>query len=378
MVYYPPKDKFDLDKIINQDSGPDPEKNAPASDRQKKKKKIRKLLLAIVFCFVVFGGYMTYKTNATFDRITGEQNSVLKSIIRMLPMGSKYFQILPVEGEDYSAMEKARDNKIEKLNILLMGLRGADDPNGGLLTDTMMLASIELRTGNVGLISVPRDLYVKMPNHDSSRKINEAYVLGMEDTKSWKGGLDYAKKAVSEVTGLDVHYAASIDFKAFKEIIDTMGGITITLSHPFSELNQFEEGPISLPAGKQNIDGDTALLFVRARFSSSDFDRSKRQQQVMMAVKEKALGLGVLSNPMKIVSILDTLGNHIRTDAELWELQEMAVLAQKMDSSKIKHKVFDTTNGLLFASRDANGAYILLPVGGDFGKIKEEVKNIFN
>ncbi|MFA6096370.1 MAG: LCP family protein [Candidatus Paceibacterota bacterium] len=377
MVYYPPKEKFDIEKIVNQDI--DVKEGVISKLKKSRRKKTYAVFCTLLFAVVISGGYMANKASLTFDKMTGEQNSVLKSIIRMLPIGSKFFQILPVEGEDYSAMERVKENKLERLNVLLLGIRGVDDPNGGLLTDTMMVASVELKTGNVALISIPRDLYVKMPNHETSRKINEAYVLGMEDTKSWKGGLDYAKKTVSEVTGLDVHYAASVDFRAFKEIIDTMGGVTITLSQPFSELNQFEEGPISLPAGKQTINGDTALLFVRARFSSNDFDRAKRQQQVLMAVKEKALGLGVLSNPLKIVSILDTLGNDVRVDAQLWEIQEMAVLAQRLDSTKIKHKIFDTTSGgLLYAARDQNGAYILLPDGGDFGKIREEIKNLFN
>lgn len=377
MAYIPPTEKFDVEKIVNQDI--EVKEGIVSKLKKSRRKRIYAAICVAFFAVIISGGYVAHKASITFDKMTGEENSMLKSIIKMLPVGSRFFQILPVEGEDYSAMERAKDNKLERLNVLLLGIRGADDPNGGLLTDTMMLASIELKSGNVALISIPRDLFVKIPNHDYSRKINEAFVLGMEDSKSWKGGLDYAKKTVSEVTGLEVHYAASIDFRAFKEIIDTMGGITITLAQPFSELSQFEEGPISLPAGKQQINGSTALLFVRARFSSNDFDRAKRQQQVLLAVKEKALGLGVLSNPLKIVSILDTLGNDVRMDAELWEIQEMAVLAQRLDSSKMKHKVFDTSDtGLLYASRDQNGAYILLPDGGNYDRIREEIKNLFN
>lgn len=380
MVYYPPEKKFDLDRIINQkddelsDVGPAGKKKGPISF-----KKITVAFAAILLVVFVSGGYLMYKTNSTFDRVTGNQNSIFKSIIKMLPMGNSFFQVLPVEGENLSVMDKVKDDKLERLNVLLLGLRGVNDPNGGLLTDTMMVASINLKSGGVALISIPRDLYVEMPNHDYKRKINEAYVLGIEDRKDWKAGLEYAKKAVSNVTGLDIHYAVSVDFNAFKEIIDILGGVTITLDRPFSELGQFEEGPIYLPAGKQTIDGDTALLFSRARFSSSDFDRAKRQQQVLLAAKEKAMGLGVLSNPLKIISILDSIGNHIKTDAELWEIQEMAVLAKRIDSSKVKQKVFDTTeNGLLYSSRDGNGSYILLPEGGNFDRIKQESQSILD
>lgn len=377
MVYQPPQEKFNIENIMNRDIEDD--EKILAKIKKSRKKKIRMFLFVVIILVVISGGYMAFRANTTFDKITGKQNSVFKSILRMFPVGSKFFQILPIEGEDASAIDKIKNNRLERLNVLLLGIRGVDDPNGGLLTDSMMVASVELKTGRIALISVPRDLYVTMPNHDFKNKINEAYAIGMKDERSWKGGLEYSKIAVSAVTGLDIHYAASVDFRAFKEVIDTLGGITITLSQPFSELSQFEEGPIALPAGKQTIGGDTALLFVRARFSSNDFDRAKRQQQVLLAIKEKALGLGVLSNPMKIIAILDTLGNHVRTDAELWEIQEMALLAQKADSSKIRHKVFNTAeNGLLYAARDASGAYILLPEGGDYLKIQEEIKNIFN
>ncbi len=340
-------------------------------------KKAALVLMTLVFAVVITGGYLIYKTNSTFDKVTGEENSVFKSFIKMLPFGGSFFQVLPVEGEE-GTIDKIKSNRLERLNILLLGMRGVGDPNGGLLTDTIMVVSVKPRTGEVALISIPRDLYVKMPYHNNYKgKINEAYELGMKN-KGWKEGLKYSKKVVSDVTGLDIHYAVSVDFKAFKEIIDTLGGITIYLDKPFSEKNQFAEGAIELPAGRQVIDGSTALLFVRARFSSSDFDRARRQQQVLLAIKEKAFSLGVLSNPMKIISILNSIGNHIRTDAKLWEIQELAVMARRMDMSNVKRKVFDTSpNGLLYASRDQNGSYILLPRGGNFDRIREACRNIF-
>lgn len=378
MVYYPPAQKFDIKEIINKDEKPG---HLELIQQKSKRKSVFKKALFVsaifVFAAVIAGGYMIYKTNSVFDQVTGEQNSVFKILVKMLPFGSNFFQILPVEGED-STLENLKNNKLDRLNVLLLGIRGIDDPNGGLLTDTIMVVSIKPKTGEIALISIPRDLYINMPVNNQNSKINEAYETGAKNG-DWKSGLEYSKKTVSDVAGLKMHYAASIDFEAFREIINILGGITITLDKPFSEKNQFEEGTIDLPAGKQIIDGDTALLFVRARFSSSDFDRAKRQQQVLLAIKEKAFGLGVLSNPMKIISLLNSIGNHIRTDAELWEIQEMAVLTKKIELSNVKRKVFSTEkDGLLYASRDANGSYILLPEGGNFDKIWEACGNIFD
>lgn len=381
MVYYPPKKQFDLDKIMKQDVD---FSNVKRLKKEKRKilhfnsKKIAFIIGAIILAAVISGGYFIYKAGSTFNQVTGEKNSIVKSIIMMLPLSDKFFQILPVEGDEGSVMDRLKNNKLDRLNVLLLGIRGVNDPNGGLLTDTLMVMSVKPQTGEVALISIPRDFYVEMPYSDHKNKINEAYALGIKNDEHWKGGLKYSKEAVANVTGLDIHYAASIDFEAFKEIINTLGGITITLDEPFSETNQFEEGIIELPAGRQVIDGDTALLFVRARFSSSDFDRARRQQQVLLAVKEKAFSLGVVSNPIKIISILNSIGNHVRTDLELWEIQELAVMANRLDTSNIKRKVFSTgKDGLLYSSWSDNGSYILLPEGGNFDKIREVCRGIF-
>ncbi|MCK5123362.1 MAG: LCP family protein [Candidatus Pacebacteria bacterium] len=377
------KKQFDIKEIAGQDDYSD--KSSQFKSFKVKHKKNRKKLFrktAVVFCalamFVVIpGGYMAFKANSNFDKMTGEKHSLIKGFIKMLPFSGSFFQIFPVENEEESTIEKLKKNKLDRLNVLVLGIRGVGDPNGGLLADTMMVLSFEPQTGNIALISIPRDLYVKVPHQNHKHKINETYVLGVVD-EDWKKGLEYSETVVSDVTGLDIHYAASVDFKAFKEIIDILGGVTITLDQPFAERNQFAEGVIELPAGRQVIDGETALLFVRARFSTNDFDRAKRQQQMLIAIKDKAFGLGVLSNPLKIISILDSLGNHVKTDAELWEIQEIAIAFKKVNTPNIKRKVFDTSEeGLLYASRDDKGSYILLPEGDNFDRIQKVCREIF-
>ena len=374
MVYSPPEKQFDINRIVNQK---DNDSGLKVIQKKRRKRTIFKKIIALSIVFVfISGGYMAYKASSVFDKITGEENSIVKSFIMMLPFGNNFFQILPIE-EEASIIDKLKNNELDRLNVAILGIRGADDPNGGLLTDTIMIISIEPKTGRTALISIPRDLYVAVPYHDHKNKINEIYVEGIKDD-GWKNGLKYSEKAISDVTGLDIHYAASVDFKAFKEIIDILGGVRITLARPFSETNQFEEGVIELPAGSQTIDGDTALLFARARFSTSDFDRAKRQQQLLIAIKEKAFSLGVISNPLKIISILNSLGNHVRTDAELWEIKELATVVKEMDTTNIQRKVFDTSKeGLLYASRDKNGSYILLPEGENFNEMQRACRDIF-
>jgi len=246
-----------------------------------------------------------------------------------------------------------------------------------------MILSIKKSTGQTALISIPRDLYVKIPSY-GKEKINDAYALG-EQKKRGGGGLTLSKEVVSNVTDLYINHTVSADFKAFQELVDTLGGITIWRDAPFVEDKQWwcdenDENcrPFKLPAGKNILNGEQALFYVRSRFSSSDFDRMRRQQQVLIAIKEKVLGLKILANPKKIFDILDVLKRNIKTDMDIIEIKELMDLSKRIDFKHTKRKVFDTSqNGLLYSS-NINGSYVLLPVGGNFDNIQEVCKNIFN
>lgn len=330
--------------------------------QQKPKSKFRRFafgfwILVLVLVLIGVGGALIYKTSFTFSQMNVDPG--------VLPLAEN--EATPAPDSD-------------RINILVLGLRGEDDDNGGLLSDSMMIISFKKSTGQVALISIPRDLYVKMPGENYKEKINFAYALGYEKKGGAGGGLLYSKIAVSRVTGLNITHAISVDHAAFKEIVDILGGVDIYLDRPFSEKTQFaQEMLIDLPAGKNHLDGTTALYFVRSRFSTSDFDRARRQQMVLLAVKEKALSLGILSNPVKIYQLLESLGRNVRTDMSLSDIKNLMDLAQNVDSRKIKHKVFDTTpEGLLYETHTENGTYILLPMGDNFDKIQEACKNIFN
>ncbi|MBI4708860.1 MAG: LCP family protein [Candidatus Portnoybacteria bacterium] len=332
--------------------------------RPKKRRRFWLWLFILGAIVVLIGGGLFYKTSFTFSRMS---------------VGNDDGSLLP-----YSENESQPEKDADRINILLLGLRGPDDPNAGLLTDTIILISIRKSTGQVAMVSIPRDLYLTMPGTISQKnpeglkeKINFAYALGEE--KKSGGGIIYAKAIVSRVTGLYIDYAVAVDFLAFKEVVDTLGGVDVYLDKPFYEHTQFaKEILIDLPAGKNHLNGDTALYFVRSRYSTSDFDRARRQQQVLMAVKDKALSLGFLMNPVKIFDMMDTLAKHVRTDMGMGEMNNLINLAKTINSENINRKVFDTTSeGLLYSSTSDKGAYILLPVGDNFDKIREVCKNIF-
>jgi LCP family protein required for cell wall assembly len=336
-------------------------------EQEKPKKKRRFFLWFLIMAVVLFGliGAIFFKASFTFSQ--------------MNDYGNNGGMILPVS-EDAVKTEKESD----RLNILLLGLRGAEDSNGGLLTDTIIVLSIKKSNGKVAMISIPRDLYVKMPILPNQKtqalkeKINFAYALG--EGKRQGAGLVYSKVAVENVTGLFIDYVVSVDFQAFQEIVDILGGVDIYLEKPFSETTQFsKEILLELPAGRNHLDGEKALFFVRSRYSTNDFDRARRQQQVLMAMKEKAMSLGILLSPIKIFELLNSFGRHVRADMGFSEINNLIILANDLNSKSIIHKVFDTSpEGLLYNTVSDKGAYILLPVGDNFDKIREACKNILN
>ena len=267
-----------------------------------------------------------------------------------------------------------------RINVLLVGMRGLNMPGGSLLADTIMVVSIKPEENKVAMISIPRDLHVEIPGKGYSRKINEANPIGEEAGKG--KGLDLMKETVSHVTGLPIHYAVSANFNALRDTVDILDGVTVHLDKPFEESKQFVEGnecggDFKLPAGDVRLSGEKALCYSRARYATSDFDRARRQQEVLLAIKDKGLSVGTLTDFNKVNDLLNVVGDNIRTDMQPWEMQEIYGLMRKLDNPHVSRKVFDTTEKGLLYSGD-NGSYILLPVGNNFDKIHEACQNIFD
>lgn len=280
-------------------------------------------------------------------------------------------------------------------NVLFLGKGGSNHP-GGQLTDTIMLVRLRHKDQKIAMVSIPRDLYVTIPN-DGQAKINQAYAVGFNSKKESderdKAGAELASKVVSNVTGVPVHYYITADFTGFKEVVDAIGGITVNVEKELYDPMYPNEGftksgeyyktdayePLLVKAGIQKMDGELALKYVRSRHGTgvSDFDRAYRQQQVLYAVKDKALSLGVLANPKKVSGILAGLGNHIRVSMSPSELYEFLEKFSEVGEGSIINKVLDNSeDGLLVSSN--NGSSILLPKGGNFNQIHNFVENIFD
>lgn len=340
----------------------------------RKKTIIKKMILGLSAMVLIVGIWYGARANQVMENISTDDGSFIQRILHLLPLDNSFiFNTLPVEKSVFE-----EPNTIDKrVNFLILGMRGKDDPNGGLLADSSMIVSVRPYDNKIALISIPRDLYVFMPGLNESRKLNEAYEIGEKQTPG--KGLKYTRSIFSNISGVPVHFAVIINFKAFKDMVDSLGGIELNLAKPFVEAIPFEEGSISLPAGRQTIYGDTALLYTRARMSSSDFDRSRRQQEVIKAIYSKITKTGIILNPYRLDKLLKIIEANTRTDMQVWEMQEAIKIFSGLKNTSIKTKIID--NGpekLLYSTFSSDRAFILLPTGNDYTKIHETVKNIFN
>ncbi|MDO8566287.1 MAG: LCP family protein [Candidatus Moranbacteria bacterium] len=387
-----------------------------------KKRRWLRVTLFVIILLALAGGVFAWKTGYILNKISQGNANIFRSIIKSLPGVEK-----KLAGENSG-----------RINILLLGMRGENVVGGGLLADTIMVLSIhpkqnEEDSTRASLISIPRDFYVKVPGRDEQRKINAVYALG-EERSHGGGGMEDMQKIVGEITGLTIPYAITLNFQGFKDLVNAVGGVVVHLDQPFEEGMQFrglekrcdgvrftvfsgnyEEkriqrkngtyyanlkryplcfekmtaqavkelecgGDFKLPAGDNTLDGDKALCYARARYTTSDFDRARRQQEVIKLIKAKAMSAGTLTDFSKVNAILDTLGNNVSTNMEAWEMKLLFDLYQKIGDVQINQKVLeDSEEGLLYTPpQTKETGYILLPRGDTYERIQELFRNSLN
>ena len=251
----------------------------------------------------------------------------------------------------------------ERINILLLGIDQRQGEQGPFRTDTMIVLTIDPESGTAGMLSMPRDLWVPIPGYEENR-INVAHFLG--DLKNYPGGGPaLAKKTVSYNFGFPVHYYVRLNFEGFRQIVDTIGGIDVEVPREINDDLYPDENygyePIHIPAGLIHMDGDLALKYARTRKTDSDFHRARRQQQVIIAVKDKILDFNLLPSLLpKLPELTRTLSDAVETDIPMDEMFQLAKLASSMDMSNVKTVVVD--ENMTVPQRAPNGAAILLPV----------------
>lgn len=284
--------------------------------------------------------------------------------------------------------KELRGEEKERINILLVGM-GGEGHSGKYLTDTIMLVSINPKTYQSAFLSIPRDLYVNVPNSQIFTKINAVYAYGLRNNgKNSAESFNDLKKVVAQVTGQEVDYYISLDFDGFKKIIDELNGLNIEVTEDIYDSRypgpNFSYETFEIKKGQHHMDGETALKYARVRHNAGgDFGRAARQQEILASAKRKAFSIEGFINPIHLNGLIDILGEHLRTDIHLDEIPSFINLITNINIFETTNKVLDawSEDSLLASSHVPLGgvmAYILISRTKNYNQIYELAENIFD
>ena len=215
------------------------------------------------------------------------------------------------------------------------------------------------------MISIPRDLYVSYGKWAWAGKINSLYPIGL-GRKEW---ISLLASKVSEVTGQSIQHYMVIDFTAFRYVVNALGGIEVDVEKNLydNEYPDYNYGytVFSVKKWLQVFDGETALRYARSRHSTNDIDRSHRQQQIINAIKTKALSAGVITSPSKVSSIIDATRKNIDTDLTVADIVSLGASFASIEKSAIH--VYNIGSDCLSYSICNVGSYLYNPSMAYFG-----------
>lgn len=288
---------------------------------------------------------------------------------------------------------KLKGEDVGRVNILLAG-NSADDVghDGGRLTDSIMILSIDTKNNKAFMLSIPRDLWVDIGD-DGHAKINAAYVYGDDNGFSQAGypagGMGQLEQVIEQNFGISINYYALIDYNALRDAVNAVGGIDVTIKSTDPRgiydpsIDYVTNGPlVKLTNGTHHLTGEEALDLARARgdaygsygFAGSDFDRTMHQRQMLVAIKSKAVSAGVITNPAKLTNLSNAFGNNVKTDMTLSEFRRLYDLVKPINGSNLQSLSLNDANGknLLTSYSAPGGQSALIPADGvdDFDSIQ--------
>lgn len=296
----------------------------------------------------------------------------------------------------FGSIDKDENNHTQIL-LLGSGDQNHDSPD---LTDTILVMSLNHDKETVSLLSVPRDLWVEIPGHGGSR-INRIF-QDYQKEYGREGALEILKESIGRVINQEIHYYAKIDFRAFKQMVDALGGVDITIENKYCDQEYPDEeligyDPFCIEAGDHHIDGDMALRLARSRHGvhldengniialSSDFDRARRQQQILMAAKNRFKESGALGSPTSMKELYDTYIDYVETDLGFREIWALAGFGLKLKNDNIIKAVLVENSEVRFGSflynppRDLyGGASVLRPQRESFKEVQNFVTILFD
>jgi polyisoprenyl-teichoic acid--peptidoglycan teichoic acid transferase len=338
----------------------------------------RKKTMVIAVFFACFVGVLATLGAAASYRAASNGTSVFAEFGRLPGIA----EIKEFAGNDgpiaANALAKTPDDRI---NILLLGV-GGEGHDGGNLTDTIILASFDTKEKKFAMLSIPRDLAYPIGN-SQFRKINTVHAI--YEVNNPGEGSEKTAQALSKLLAVRIDHVVRIDFNGFAKFIDALGGIDIEIERSFTDNSypapNHKYQTIRFEKGETHLNGDKALKYVRSRHGTngegSDFARSRRQQIVIHAIRDKLLSMGTLANPKKLSELYSVVSDNLQSDLSAWDMITLAPEATKLDKDQITMRVLtDAPDGELVPA-NVNGAYMLFPRKPDWSEIRTIAANPF-
>jgi LCP family protein required for cell wall assembly len=243
---------------------------------------------------------------------------------------------------------------------------GSDSRAGALIsrTDTMMLLSVNLQSQQVSLLSIPRDLYVEIPGYGRDR-LNTALVHGANiNDEDPVAGMEVAIQTIEQTFGVNIDHYVVVNLRTVEETIDSLGGVDMFVPYTISDptyINWETGEPLYIPEGQNHFDGDTALRYVRTRNQDSDFARSGRQQQLLLALRQKALYLGVTEILARAPVIYQHVKSGVFTDLSLEDMVALAQVGSDIPIENIHTAVLNSDYVTSYLSEEGSHVLLLKP-----------------
>lgn len=311
------------------------------------------------------------------------------------------------QGNPFDLLQQQQLKKDEhgRSNVLILG--STDDMagrDGATLTDSMMVISVDQDDKDAYIFSIPRDLYVKydracLPGYEGKINAYNQCVDEGEGKEAELARMDGTRALVGEIFNMDIQYAVHVNTTVIRDSVNAVGGVTVdvqssdsrgVLDSTFDDMcgnapNLCPRGHyLDFPNGPNEMNGDQAMAFSQARgmgaltygLGESNFDREKNQQLVLMALKNKATSAGVLTDLVKITSLMDAMGNNLRTNVNTKEIQTIMKLASDMPESSIHRLSFYEEDDRLMTTGQVGGQSVVQPSAGlfDYSAIRAYLK----
>lgn len=349
----------------------------PAKEKERRprswKRIIKRISLGAGVLVLLAGIWFGFRFYKDIAKITGNNNPL--SLLGV-------FKPVPLKNDD------------GRVNILVAG-NSADDAghNGGNLTDSIMVLSVNTKNNTAMMLSIPRDLWVDIPGAGYS-KINTAYT---------SGGMDTLQSVIEDKLDLPIHYQVLVNYSAFRDLVNALGNISITIESDDprgiydSNIDYTTRNCCALakyPNGPVTLNGKQALNLARARgdpnpygipygYAQSDFTRTMYQRKMLIAVKDKASQSSVIANPFKVAGLVDAVGKNVKTNLQVNEIETLYTYMKKIDDAKIDSYNINTLKGenttMLTSYTSPSGQSALVPAAGidDYSDIRRQIQKLF-